>query len=185
MKMRDVISLLNIFNRDNEYSSLSLDDFIRAVEKNFTNFSVILIQQIYSEFMMQIKKAPNSNLSDIFLVLSEKFLDNFVYSEFYLKVDCSSEEFEMKNFDLFSCLVVLMETYDFFQKKIATAEITSDDLTMCHDIFKKELARMPSISKNFTKFSSLFSGYQRKDLIERANNCWKNMRKILKILFQS
>ncbi len=66
MKMRDLISLLNIFNRDNEYSSLSLDDFIRGVEKNFTNFSVILIQQIYSEFMMQIKQAPNSNLSDIF-----------------------------------------------------------------------------------------------------------------------
>lgn len=80
--------------------------------------------------------------------------------------------------------IVLRQTYEIFSQKIIVKENLIDDLAMNHDIFKKEISRMPNISKNFTKFSSLLSGYQRKDLIERINNCWKNMRKILKVLFQ-
>lgn len=183
-KMRDTISLLNILHRSNEYFSLSLEDFSRALEKNFNFFPKTLIQRLYSDLVLQIKNSPNSTLPNIFLSLSENFLDTFVYYEFYLKTNSSFEDFEIRNYDIYSSLIVLKQTYEIFRPKIIVKENLNDDLAMNHDIFKKEISRMPNISKNFLKFSSLFSGYQRKELIERISNCWKNMRKILKVLFQ-
>ena len=88
--------------------------------------------------------------------------------------------FKIENYDIINDLIVLNEIYTLVSGLIIKEEIKNETLFINHQIFKKELIKLPSLKlfKNAKFYSSLLTDYERKEMIERMEKIWNLFRVI-------
>ena len=89
-----------------------------------------------------------------------------------------------KNYDYVSSITVLIETYGLLKENIKREEVGNDILYMNHEIFRKEINRLPQgLASVKVNFWNKFVGYDRNELIARIEACWKTLRLIIDCVY--
>lgn len=183
-KISEIVNSLKIIQSNRKVICLFLDDFTKTILRVFPQKTQQFAEECFMEFVYNNSHHDISSLKDLMKNVEKKFSDMQYSGRFYLDFEEKNcKEYKEKYFDLVSSIVVLTYFYENLVGKIKIAELKNDNLYVLHEQFKKELSRFPKNIENQNIFSSMGSGGERKESIERVEILWKLFRTMADILF--
>ena len=100
------------------------------------------------------------------------------------EIENGGDQFRLENFDIVNDITVLTEFYKLIQGIILKEEAKNESLFINHQVFKKELMKLPSM-KLFSSaklYAPLFAEHERRDLIEKVEKTWYYFRLLFEVL---
>lgn len=160
-----------------QYENFYISDYHKEnnsntkIEKNLS-FSPKIKKDV-TIFSHHHKENTNENP----LVYTQNNPENYKIWNIFDKV---TNIFELEYYDIVSSIGFINFIYDYIREIIKKNEERNDALYTYHEIWKKEYYRLPLYQgmRNAKKFSHIFSGWERNDLINKIQMNW-NLIKLI------
>lgn len=167
--------------KNNSYPSATLKEKILNIADHF-----LTVESYFSTKSNQIeipneverknlkKTSPKRKITENEILTKGKTLQKIEFED----------EFNYENFDIVNNLIVLYEVYNLISGVILKQESKSENLYITHQLFKKEFLKLPStkIFKNTGIYSKTLNDFDRRELIEKIDKIWTQLRSILDLL---